>query len=59
MSYQGPSLRQEPVPDEEAGFDHLDELARQLIRHLGVEGARRTCLDNRWKGVLAAIDRLG
>lgn len=59
MSYQSQSPQQKTMANGDSGFDHLDELARQLIRHLGVEGARRTCVDNRWKGVLAVIDRLG
>ncbi|MEM1018944.1 MAG: hypothetical protein ACFBZ9_12870 [Sphingomonadales bacterium] len=43
-------------PDEQ--LDHIQALARQLVRHLGESGARRTCLDNHWSGVLSAIDRL-
>jgi len=57
MSHQRQTAR---ASDAESmpGFDHLEELARQLIRHLGVDGARRTCKENRWNGVLRAIDRL-
>ncbi|GAB4151546.1 MAG: hypothetical protein Tsb0016_23730 [Sphingomonadales bacterium] len=60
MSYQTQAQKQgaAPLSPDHAGFAHLEELARQLIRHLGVDGARRTCVDNRWNGVLAAIDRL-
>ncbi|MEO0412936.1 MAG: hypothetical protein AAF221_13975 [Pseudomonadota bacterium] len=40
------------------GLDHVQALARQLVRHLGESGARKTCVDNHWSGVLSAIDRL-
>ncbi|MFZ5608199.1 MAG: hypothetical protein ACOY99_01155 [Pseudomonadota bacterium] len=57
--------RRQPAPSQgswiknDQDFDHIQELAQQLVRHLGVAGARKTCLDNRWKGVLAVIDRTG
>lgn len=41
---------------DDQGFDHVQELAHQLIRHLGVAGAKRTCIENRWKGVLAILE---
>lgn len=34
------------------------ELAHQLVRHLGIKGARKTCTENHWDGVLEAIDTL-
>lgn len=40
------------------GLDHVQALARQLVRHLGESGARKTCQDNHWSGVLSAIDAL-
>jgi len=33
-----------------------DRLARQLIRHLGIAGATRTCRENHWDGVLLAVE---
>jgi hypothetical protein len=33
-----------------------DRLARQLIRHLGIAGATRTCRENHWDGVLIAVE---
>ena len=41
------------------GFENAEELARQLIRHLGVAGARRTCVENHWDGVLNLIKAQG
>lgn len=42
----------------DAGQDHVNALARQLVRHLGESGARKTCHDNHWSGVLSAIDAM-
>lgn len=39
-------------------FRHADELAHQLVRHLGISAARKTCNENQWVGVLDAINRL-
>ena len=36
-------------------FENSSELARQLIRHLGIEGATRTCRENHWDGVLSEV----
>ncbi|MEX1146934.1 MAG: hypothetical protein WEB93_01005 [Sphingomonadales bacterium] len=44
-----------PAPDREP--DHAQELARQLVRHLGIDGAKRTCTENHWQGVLDIIRR--
>lgn len=38
-----------------ADLGHATELARQLVRHLGVQGAKRTCVENHWQGVLDII----
>lgn len=40
----------------DSNLDHVQALARQLVRHLGESGARKTCRDNHWSGVLNAID---
>ncbi|RMF09287.1 MAG: hypothetical protein D6763_08020 [Alphaproteobacteria bacterium] len=37
------------------GLRHSQELATQLIRHLGVQGATQTCIENHWQGVLDII----
>ncbi len=37
------------------GLRHSRELANQLVRHLGVQGATQTCLENHWQGVLDII----
>lgn len=46
-------------PGQESGSDpqfrHTDQLASELIRHLGLKGAERTCRENHWSGVLAAV----
>lgn len=34
---------------------HAQELAQLLIRHLGIKGATRTCIENHWQGVLAVV----
>jgi len=39
-------------------LDHVHALARQLVRHLGESGARKTCRDNHWNGVLNVIDAM-
>jgi hypothetical protein len=44
--------------DRDNSFRHSKELAHQLIRHLGIHAARKTCTENQWSGVLAAIDQL-
>jgi len=36
---------------------YTDALASELIRHLGVEAAMRTCSENHWAGVLEAVRR--
>ncbi len=42
----------------EETLKHSEELAHQLVRHLGIVAARKTCAENHWTGVLAAIDAL-
>jgi len=37
---------------------YTETLASELIRHLGYEGAVRTCSENHWSGVLEAVRRL-
>jgi hypothetical protein len=37
---------------------HSRELAQQLVRHLGIEGATRACLENHWQGVLEVVQSL-
>lgn len=46
-----------PVLDEAtaAEIQNADRLARQLIRHLGITGATKTCRENHWDGVLSAV----
>ncbi len=49
-------LAPQPFPDDEAcRIEHASELARLLVRHLGVEGAARTCRENHWDGVLTEV----
>ena len=40
---------------ERAQIEHATELARMLVRHLGVDGAARTCRENHWDGVLSEV----
>ena len=42
-------------PVEQNQIEHAAELARLLVRHLGVEGAARTCRENHWDGVLTEV----
>lgn len=37
---------------------HSRELAQQLVRHLGIEGATRTCQQNQWQAVLEVVRTL-
>lgn len=37
-------------------LSHIQELANTLVRHLGVQGARRICMENHWASVLTFID---
>lgn len=46
------------VPLSELSFDQPDHLARQLVERLGVDQARRICMEHHWHGVLPAIDAL-
>lgn len=39
-----------------AEIQNAERLARQLIRHLGVSGAQKTCRENHWDGVLSAVE---
>lgn len=34
------------------------QLALQLVRHLGVRGATRTCIQNHWQNVLAIVETM-
>jgi hypothetical protein len=45
-----------PQDDCENSVRHSEELAHQLVRHLGINAARKTCAENHWTGVLAAIN---
>jgi len=59
-----PTVHTAPAPNFDAsgpaiGFENAEELARQLIRHLGVAGATRTCVENHWDGVLNLIKAQG
>jgi len=57
MAYaQHSSARSEFTPQaRSAEVEHAAELARMLVRHLGVEGAARTCRENHWDGVLSEV----
>jgi len=56
MAYmqQYPAVPQSP-PVEQNPIEHAGELARLLVRHLGFEGAARTCRENHWDGVLTEV----
>jgi hypothetical protein len=41
----------------QADIRHAAELARLLVRHLGVDGAAKTCRENHWDGVLSEVLR--
>jgi hypothetical protein len=53
------SLPEAAAPDSRTAISddlrHAAELARMLVRHLGVEGAAKTCRENHWDGVLAEV----
>lgn len=55
---QKANVASQPWVKEDGHLDHVEALARQLVRHLGESGARKTCQDNHWSGVLAVIDQL-
>jgi hypothetical protein len=42
-------------PADSAELLHAAELARMLVRHLGIEGAAKTCRENHWDGVLSEV----
>lgn len=42
---------------DDQDLDHIQELAKTLVRHLGVQGARRMCQENHWKSVLVFVER--
>lgn len=44
--------------DDDGQPRHSRELARQLVRRLGVQGATRTCIENHWQGVLDIIQAM-
>ena len=45
-----------PKPlDVPAELLHAAELARMLVRHLGIDGAAKTCRENHWDGVLSEV----
>lgn len=48
----------EAEPAVAASSKHSRELAQQLVRHLGIEGATRTCIENHWQGVLDVVRAL-
>ncbi len=37
-------------------FEYKRELAHQLIKRFGVTAARQTCVENKWDGVLQAVN---
>ena len=57
MAYmqQYPAVPQQFPSVEHNQIEHAAELARLLVRHLGVEGAARTCRENHWDGVLTEV----
>lgn len=38
--------------------DSTRQLALRLVRHLGLKGATRTCIENQWPGVLAIVRQM-
>lgn len=42
---------------DDQDMEHIQELAKTLVRHLGAEGARRMCQENHWKSVLMFVER--
>ena len=55
MAYYHSSPMTDSAAAERAQIEHATELARMLVRHLGVDGAARTCRENHWDGVLSEV----
>jgi hypothetical protein len=55
MAYHGSSTAVDTSTAERAQVAHAAELARMLVRHLGIDGAARTCRENHWDGVLSEV----
>ena len=50
--------RQGYAPLREVDFQNTNDLARHLVNLLGVDSARRMCLEYHWYGILPAIDSI-
>ena len=37
-------------------FEYKQELAYQMVKRFGLAAARQTCIENRWHGVLEAVN---
>jgi hypothetical protein len=45
-------------PLRDVDFRDVNDLARHLVNLLGVDGARRMCLEYHWYGILPPIDAI-
>ena len=45
-------------PLRDVDFRDVNDLARHLVNLLGVDSARRMCLEYHWTGILPAIDAI-
>ncbi|HKJ73662.1 MAG TPA: hypothetical protein VKA19_06050 [Alphaproteobacteria bacterium] len=50
--------RQGYSPLRDVDFRDVNDLARHLVNLLGVDSARRMCLEYHWYGILPAIDAI-
>ena len=50
--------RQGYSPLRDVDFRDVNDLARHLVNLLGVDSARRMCLEYHWYGILPAIDEI-
>jgi|GEM_PF-3477121 len=57
MGQSKPIQPQSGFAKDDQDLDHIQELAKTLVRHLGVQGARRICQENHWKSVLVLVER--
>lgn len=50
--------RQGYSPLRDVDFRDVNDLARHLVNLLGVDSARRMCLEYHWYGILPSIDAI-